>query len=152
MNVYDIALRYLGSRARTCREMELHLKKKGFEEEEITETIAELKAHRYLNDQDYCMEYFSYAEGKGRGYQRIQGELEAKGVKAQVIRMAWEDYEPEYSELERAKLQAEKIIEGDTVDEKLLAKLGRRLNTLGYSADVIYRIVGEYRYMRKRNE
>lgn len=151
MNVYDIALRYLGSRARTCREMELHLKRKGFEEEEITETIAELKAHRYLSDQDYCMEYFSYAEGKGRGFQRIQGELEAKGVQSQTIRNAWENYEPEYSELERAKIQAEKIVEGKfPADEKLLAKLGRRLNTLGYSTDVIYRIVGEY--MRKRDE
>ncbi len=151
MNVYDIALRYLGSRARTCREMELHLKRKGFAEEEIAETITELEAHHYLSDFDYCREYFSYATGKGRGYQRIQGELEAKGVQSQIIRMAWEDYEPEYSELNRAKMQAEKIVEGKfPVDEKLLAKLGRRLNTLGYSTDVIYQIVGEY--MRKRDE
>lgn len=153
MNIYDAALRHLGSRARTCREMEQYLKKKGFQDEEIEVTINELKDCRYLDDGQYCSDYFRYAEGKGKGIRRIRQELREKGVSSDVISLAWEDYEPETSEKERARKQAEKIMAGKAeADEKLLARMGRRLSGLGYSTDVIYQILGEYRNMREKHE
>lgn len=150
MNIKDTALRYLASRPRTCGEMRKFLRQKGFEEMEIEDTIEGLRNRRYLNDADYCRQYFDYAFGKGKGMFRVKRELEEKGVESSVIQIAFEDYEAEETEFERAKKQAEKIAAGKQADRKLAARIGRRLSALGYSSELIYRIVGIY--MGDRNE
>lgn len=144
MDIKDTALKYLGPRARTCQEMNDHLRAKGFSQQEIIAVIQELIELRYLDDQDYCCQYFEYAFGKGKGAYRAKKELEQKGVDRSVIEIAFEEYEGEESELERAEKQAAKIADGRQIDEKLLAKMGRRLTSLGYSSDVVYQIIGAY--------
>ncbi len=144
MDIKDTALKYLTSRARTCGEIAKHLREKGFEQEEIQETIERLKQLHYLDDMDYCLQYFAYAFGKGRGALRAKRELEEKGVSREIIQIAFEEYEAEESELERARQQAAKIAAGKEPDRKLMAKIGRRLTTMGYSSDVIYQVIGSY--------
>lgn len=144
MEIKDAALKYLTSRARTCGEMQQYLLGKGFEPEEIQKTIAYLKELRYLDDADYCSRYLEYAIGKGRGSIRIKRELEEKGVDRQTIQIAFEEYEGEESELDRAKQQAAKIAGGKPVDKKLLGRIGRRLSSMGYQSDVIYQVIGTY--------
>lgn len=144
MEIKDTALKYLASRARTCGEMEKHLLTKGFEPEEIRQTIEHLKELRYLDDMDYCSRYLEYAFGKGRGELRVKRELEEKGVDRQTIQIALEEYEGEETELERAKQQAAKIAAGKPVDKKLLGRIGRRLGGMGYRSDVIYQVIGMY--------
>ena len=46
------------------------------------------------------------------------------------------------SELERALFQGEKALSSHEITEKALAKVGRRLSTLGYSTDVVYKVMG----------
>lgn len=150
MDIRDAALKYLASRARTCGEMEKHLREKGFEQEEIQEIIERFKEVHYLDDMDYCVRYFEYAFGKGRGTLRAKRELEEKGVSREIIQIAFEEYEAEETEMERAERQAAKIAEGKEPDRKLMAKIGRRLNTMGYSSDIIYQVIGTY--MRNGNE
>lgn len=149
MDIKDTALKYLASRARTCREMEEHLQMKGFEQADIQDTIGRLKEMHYLDDMDYAIRYFEYAFGKGRGMLRAERELQGKGVSQETIQIAFEECEAEESELERAKKQAAKIAEDREPDRKLMGKIGRRLTTLGYSSDVIYRVIGSY--MRDEN-
>ena len=144
MDIKDSALRYLGPRARTCREMKEHLQAKGFSQQEIEEVIRELSQLHYLDDQDYCRPYFDYAFGKGKGASRVKRELEQKGVDRATIEIAFEEYESEETEMERAKKQAAKIAAGKQIDEKLMAKMGRRLTGLGYRSDVVYQIIGSY--------
>lgn len=144
MDNKDAALKYLTFRARTCGEVERHLLSKGFDPEEIQETIERLKELRYLDDEDYCARYLEYAVAKGRGPLRIRRELEEKGVDREIIQIAFEEYETEESDLDRAKEQAEKIARGKTVDKKLLARIGRRLQSMGYTSDVIYQVIGIY--------
>lgn len=144
MDIKDVALKYLTSRARTRGEMEKHLREKGFEKEEIQETIQRLEQLHYLDDMDYCLRYFEYAFGKGRGTLRAKRELEEKGVSREIIQIAFEEYEAEESELDRARQQAAKIAAGKEPDRKLMAKIGRRLTTMGYSSDVIYQVIGGY--------
>ena len=58
-------------------------------------------------------------------------------------------YEEEYGvslddfEIERAMEQAERITEGVCPDEKMTAKIARRLSSKGYSSDVIYKVIGQ---------
>lgn len=144
MDIRDAALKYLASRARTCGEMEKHLQDKGFEAKEIGEIIKNFVELHYLDDMDYCIRYFDFAFRKGRGVLRVKRELEEKGVPRQTIDIAYEDYGGTETELERAKGQAEKIVSGREIDQKLLAKIGRRLTAMGFSSDVIYKVIGMY--------
>lgn len=147
MDIRDAAVKYLAPRARTCGEVKKHLEGKGFEPEEIGETIEELKSLHYLDDEEYCRMYFEYAFGKGKGIFRVKRELEEKGISGDIIDIALEDYEQKDTELERAKRQAEKIAAGKEHDEKLMGRIGRRLTSLGYSADVVYQVIGMYMRM-----
>jgi regulatory protein len=150
MDIRDTAAKYLAYRARTCSEMKKHLAGKGFEEEQIQSLIGEFVALHYLDDEDYCHQYFRYGFGKGKGFARVKQELLEKGIDSETISVAYADDETADTEEERARVQAEKIAEGRVIDDKLLAKIGRRLVSLGYSTDVVYRIVGMY--MKEKNE
>lgn len=150
MDIRDTALKFLASRPRTCGEMKKHLREKGFEEEEIEEVIGRFRELHYLDDADYCRQYFDYAFGKGKGFFRVKRELEEKGVDREIIQIAFEDYEEEESEFARAGKQAEKIAAGQEPGKKLAGRIGRRLSALGYSSSVIYEIVGKY--MREQDE
>lgn len=150
MDIRDTALKYLASRPRTCGEMRKHLREKGFEEEEIEGVIRRFQTVYYLDDEDYCRQYFDYAFGKGKGFFRVKRELEEKGVDRELIQMVFEDYEEEESEFERASRQAEKLAAGQTPGKKLAGRIGRRLSALGYSRGVIYKIAGKY--MREQDE
>lgn len=150
MDIRDAAVKYLAPRARTCQEIRNYLTKKEFDREEIEALIREFEALHYLDDKDYCLRYIEYGFEKGRGAYRVRRELEEKGVDRETIAIAFEEYEDGESELKRAEKQAEKIAAGRKIDEKLLGRMGRRLSSLGYSADVVYQILGTY--MRKQDE
>lgn len=155
MNINEAALRYLTNRSRTEGEMRKHLKAKGFDDEEIKETIEELKTFRYIDDSRYCGEYFRYAFGKGKGKRKVFSELREKGVDSETIEIAFEDYEAEEGLDERARAfeEAEKVLRlanidveaGDEVTEKVLARIGRKLQSKGYDSGVIYSVIGELR-------
>ncbi len=142
MDIRDTAAKYLASRMRTCGEMRDHLKNKGFLEDDISEVIEEFKDFRYLDDEEYCRQYINYASEKGKGQIRIRQELAEKGVDREIIDFALEDHYDRDAELERALRQAEKTIAGKTVDEKMKGRLGRRLISLGYSTDIVYKVIG----------
>lgn len=142
MDIRDTAAKYLASRMRTCGEMREHLAKKGFSEDEIGEVIEEFRDFRYLDDEEYCRQYINYTCDKGKGPLRIRQELAEKGVDREVIGFALEDYYDRDAELERALKQAEKTIAGKPVDDKMRGRLGRRLVSLGYSTDVVYKVIG----------
>lgn len=152
MNIDETALRHLTNRSRTVLEMERHLTMKGFEEKEIREVIREFLDCGYLDDSRYCREYFRYAFGKGKGKRKVFAELREKGVDGETIEFAFEDFEAEeggLNERERAWQEAEKVLrtadiaDGDSVPEKIKGRIGRKLQSKGYSSDIIYSIIGE---------
>lgn len=105
--------RYLGMRMRTVAESRNYLTEKGYESEEIQEALAEFLQLGYLDDADYARVYCEYAYGKGRGRIRIAGELKQRGVDAETVRNAIEDYlyEEGVDEVELARRLARKVLE-----------------------------------------
>lgn len=150
MDIRDTAAKYLTYRMRTCREMKDYLEQKGFDDAEIDQLITEFIDLHYLDDEEYCRQYINYACDKGKGSLRIRQELSGKGINREVIGFAMEDYYDTDSELDRAIRQAEKTLSGKTVDEKMKGRIGRRLMSLGYSTDVVYKVIGMY--MRDNDE
>ena len=76
-------------------------------------------------------------------------ELRRQGVDPQVTEIAFEDYEPEDSETERARRETERVLRlagidgGDPVPEKVRGRVARRLQAKGYSSAIFYSIIGE---------
>lgn len=151
MNIHDIAARRLSTGSRTCKELKDYLLKKDFTQEEIDKLILEFIDYGYLNDERYCHEYFSYAFGKGKSKSRAFYELRTKGIEQSVIDIAYEEYEGDTDERKRAMEECRKILkkcdveDGDKIPEKVLGRIARNLNSKGYSADIIYSIIGEIR-------
>ncbi|MBK5263024.1 MAG: RecX family transcriptional regulator [Peptostreptococcaceae bacterium] len=146
-DIKNMALKYLAYRDHTVNEMSKHLKEKEFEQSEIDKAISDLLELKYLDDYNYCRKYMPYSAGKGKGKEKIKLELLQKGVEKQIIEEAMTDEEAEgeilsISEFERALFQGEKALCNQEITEKTLAKVGRRLSTLGYSTDIVYKVMG----------
>jgi regulatory protein len=140
---HDTALSYLEHRERSASEVKAHLVSKGFGEDEIEEELEHLKELHYVDDARYCCDYIRYGTGKGRGPVRLQMELAEKGVDPGLIREALEESFDRQTERDAAIKESRKLIkdQDDRPDEKTLAKIGRKLNALGYHSDVIYDII-----------
>ena len=144
----EVASDYLANRMRTVAEVRKRLSEKEFDESEIDETINDLIGLRYLDDYDYAKRYYEHNAEKKRGSFRAMRELEEKGVDKETIKFALEDFkfESKVDEYKMALSVAENEIENaKVVDEKLIGKIARGLNTRGYRKDDIFRVLEKVR-------
>ncbi len=163
-NARDAALRKLTARARTEKEICDYLSDREFSTEEIKDAVDFLKEYDYLNDERYCRQYYIYSRKKGKAMYRIVRELEKKGISASISKSAIEDMEneEEYKEqviddrlaamdvgLKMARIQRE---DNKEIDQKFLARVGRRLMGLGYDSGTCYYVMEKIKDYGKENE
>lgn len=143
----DVAAAYLATRMRTVAEVRQHLKDKEFSEKEIDETITDLIGLRYLDDYAYAIRYYEYNTAKHRGSRRAMRELEQKGVDKETIKFALEDYlyDSKVDEYKMALEIAAGEAEEKAVDDKLIAKVARKLDSRGYAQGDIIKVMSEMR-------
>lgn len=154
----EAAYAYLGSRMRTVEEVRKYLKTKDYSEDEVTDAVNELIGMRYLDDYLYALRYYEYNREKKRGVQRAERELAEKGVDRETILNAREDflYEQqvdEYSEalsIARKEIYRPSDVYGEApvlreIDDRLTAKIARKLESKGFSRSDIYRVLDEIR-------
>ena len=149
--IWDVASRFLQNRMKTRNQLEKHLQIKEYPEDQIAEILTRFENYGYINDTDYAAVYISHCIPKGQTFFRIQRELKERGIDESRIDAGLERYieetghDPLADEFQRGKNQAEKIIgQQNPVDSKLLAKAGRKLVSLGYRAETVYAILGEF--------
>lgn len=83
------ALRYLGTRARSTREVEQELARRGFPTETIAPTVARLQAEGLLDDADYAMRYVrDRLRLKPRSSTLLRQELRRKGISGEPAELA----------------------------------------------------------------
>ena len=165
----SLALRYVSMQIKTEGQVAEYLKKKDFEKEIIEEAIEYLRQYNYVNDAEYCKAFFKEGCRKGKGRRRIEQELSNKRVSREVIKCAIDELvsydNPEYdeflqevgSEKERALAVGRKMLRqheelGKVADKNFMARVGRRLVSLGYGNDVLYSIIGTLMNERKVTE
>ena len=154
----ETAYTFLASRMRTTEEVRKHLESRGYDTDEITDTINDLIGMRYLDDYLYAFRYYEYNRGKKRGVLRAERELLEKGIDKETARNAKEDflYEQKVDEFEDALVIAEKElyvpsdIYGEAprmraVDDRLTAKIARKLESKGFSKGDIFRVLDRIR-------
>ena len=143
----EAAAQYLANRMRTVQEMRQHLHDKEYSNKEIDETVADLIGLRYLDDYAYALRYYEYNTAKHRGSKRAMRELEEKGVDKETIKFALEDYlyEAKVDEYKMALEIAAKEAEEREIDDKLIAKVARKLNGKGFAQGDIIKVMSEMR-------
>lgn len=141
----DKAAAYLSRRDRSVYEVKSYLNEKEFSNEEIDEAIEYLITFNYLDDERYCENYISYLKNKGKGPLLVKLELKKKGIAENLINTYLKETFNRDYERKAAMKQADKVLDNQQMDDKLLAKIARRLSALGYNSDVIYEIIGQLR-------
>lgn len=82
----EMALRYLGYRSRSQKEMITYLEGKGFDGDVIDETIDKLKGYGYIDDSAFARDWVAgRMASKPMGKAMIKRELIYKGVEDEVI-------------------------------------------------------------------
>ena len=153
----DAGLHYLDLRPRTEKELRDYLKRKEYDEKEIDDAIEYLKEYGYVDDRKYCMEYFRFAQKKGRSDYRIIRELEQKGVSPEISRAELEliressdfdgrdlilDDRTKALDVAMKMVRAEKDKERIR-DPKFQARVARRLSGLGYDSSTVYHVLSK---------
>jgi regulatory protein len=143
--LYEYAVRLLGSKMRTVAELKrlMRVRVEGEHSESwIESVIARLKEQRYLNDTEYATAFTRLRqENQKFGRRRVQQDLMAKGVHAEVIRKTLEASYEDVKEEELARQFLERKRIGKPQDEKETARVVRMLARAGYSAGVIWKMM-----------
>lgn len=142
ISAIEEAVRYAGRGMHTAREIEDHLNKRKYDFEEIRAAMRDMGAMGYLDDEGFCRSYIEKYYECGRGLIRIRQELVSKR-KADpfMVDKVFEECDFPLSEHERAEELTEKLIKGEAVTDKLIAKVGRKLAYNGYDTDIVMAIV-----------
>lgn len=160
----EAALSKLNYRMRSKAELVSSLRELGYEEDEISDTIAELETFGYVNDRRFSEEFIRSSSRKNWSSSRMMRSLREKGISSELAKEAidsfFEDSESETSgsydrkkALETGlKMAEEQIRKGKEVDEKFMGRVGRRLVTLGYDSSTCYYVIGVLRKKTKQQE
>lgn len=164
--IFEAALHILDRRMRTEKELRDKLKERlssPLEKGEISEDdldicVARLKEDRLLDDMRYALEYIYLSEQRGRGEKRIRLELQRKGIERYTVEDAFyehgkalleeEGLDSREAERRRALELAERTLSAAKKSpasdpKKLEQKLIRKLQTQGYTPDIIFPVVKE---------
>lgn len=133
----DAAVRFLGFKARTKKEVENKLKEKDFPEDIIFKVIELMQKYGYIDDYSYAGSFLRDKFNlKGFGTNRIKYELKMKGVSDDIIQQVIE--ENDIDEAGRAAcLVRKKYMKLDNLDFKEKRKIHSFLTRKGFSFSVI---------------
>ncbi|KZN14947.1 regulatory protein RecX [Marinomonas sp. TW1] len=142
LTTYDHALLLLNQREHACAEVAVKLKQKGHSEEDIDNTIQQLKELNYLNDERFAEIYVRSKANRSLGPTRIRQELIQKGLSSDIIKNAIEEAECDWYELAKdAKVR--KFGEQPAQDFKEKSKQMRHLQYKGFDYDQIQYAVSQ---------
>lgn len=144
---YLIAIRYLGYRARSIKEVRDQLKKKEVSEAFIDAVIKKLIEQKFLNDTEFAhMWVRTRVTLKPLSQRVLKMELQAKGISNEVIDSVLSEQEiVSGNDFEMARLLVQKRQKryiGMSKDE-VYSKLGGFLARRGFGYDVIKRSIDE---------
>ncbi|OLO28205.1 recombination regulator RecX [Alkalihalophilus pseudofirmus] len=136
---YNLALSYLTFRMRSEKEVEDYLRRKEYEEVEISKVVAKLKEYSFLNDEAFARAFVNTKKSTAvKGPKLIEQELYNKGIKGRLAEEALNGYT--YAEqLEHVNKWMEKQAK-KTLKESERAyhqRVTRQLLAKGFSYEVI---------------
>ncbi|MDB5971541.1 MAG: regulatory protein RecX [Hydrocarboniphaga sp.] len=95
----DAALRLLGRREHSARELQSKLRARGVEAESAGEIVDGLKESGWQSDERYAEMLVQSRVGQGHGPLRIEAEMRVAGISAEAIRAAMDAAGTDWDEL-----------------------------------------------------
>ncbi len=135
----DTALKYLTTKARTVREMELYLDKREYGEYEVYQVVERLKELGYLNDETYACDFVrTRLATRPISRAKLREQLYAHKLPADAIDAAIAQVSEQMEE-ENAAAVAEKFLRmfAQLPEEQRRGRLLRRLCARGYGYDTV---------------
>ena len=130
-SAFDSALRFLGYRALSRKELTEKLSRKGYGSEEIKSVLERLETLHYVDDHSLADEVFAcYKKAGGYGNLYIFRKMKLRGLCC-TSRLSYEE------EVERARILTEKKRSAMERSGRVLQKAASLLSRRGYEASVI---------------
>ncbi|MGH9716972.1 MAG: regulatory protein RecX [Candidatus Acidiferrales bacterium] len=127
-------------RAHSIHEMRGYLERRAEDKDAVSQVIARLREHNYLDDARYALEFArQHANFRRQGRFRIVRELRRRGVPDRLIDAALDSVFAETGEVElvRARLKRRLSHIRGALDQRQIAGIYRSLLRAGFSADLI---------------
>lgn len=138
INCKETALKIIERSYKTKKEMEKRLLEKGYNLEEINETLKFLERYNFINDESYTKAFIK-DKTKTQGKQKIKYALKNKGVSEEIIEEELSNLDME-REKENANILALKkynvLIKRENDKYKIKEKIIRFLISRGYNYEV----------------
>lgn len=138
------AMNLLKSREYTVAQLRSKLQQGCYPEPVIEEALTYVASFHYTDDFRYAMDYITYQE-QDRSRRRIELDLQKKGISAEVIEQAWNEWQEQggrqNEQAQIQKLLAKKHFDPEQADYKELQKIFAYLVRKGYSSEQIRKAV-----------
>ena len=136
-SAFDAALKYLTYRMRSESEVRKKLDEKGYEPQEIDETVEKLKQYKYIDDEAFALELMrSKTAARPIGKRKLKGHFYKAGISDEHAQIAMDAYSPE-SEQAACDAQFDKLAAQKGTDRAGLAKIQRALLSRGFGYEQI---------------
>ena len=140
--IRDTAIGLLTRREHSVSELGQKLQRKGFQPDDISRVLNELKQEKLLSDERFAEAYIASRIERGSGPLRIKAELRQRGVKDYIIEAGFEDQGENW--LQRAEQVRRKRFGHSRPDEfQGRAKQARFLQYRGFTAEQVRRVLGD---------
>ncbi|MCF6093149.1 RecX family transcriptional regulator [Microaerobacter geothermalis] len=141
--VYLAALKYLGYRPRTEKEVMMYLIRKGYDEKNCRAVMARLIGEGYINDEKYAEQWIKERMMKKKGSLLLKKELLNKGIQSEIVEQAVSCINKD-KEYEQALSLAEKKItyfSNQLTSMQKKKKLGDFLLRRGFSYEMVQSVI-----------
>ena len=145
---YSTALRLLGRRAHSRKELARKLRQRGYPDPVIEEVLRKCEAHHYIDDAAACDSYCRELIRKGAGPWMIRQRLVGRGINNSLIESVLETRYPQ--DVVRVTARAVAARKRDQLAARLSekgainARLARFLNHRGFPMDIIHAVIEEH--------
>lgn len=131
---YNMSLKFLGYRTRSCKEIKDYLSKKGFDDPVIDTTIEKLSNYNFIDDAKFASDFKNYKMNlKPVSRRYIQYKLNEKGIDSQIIDSVVDTISDD-EEVENAMKVGKRYVRKykDLEEREARAKLGQALVRKGF--------------------
>ena len=142
LSAFSRAVGYIEKSLKTQKQLQTYLKEKGFLQESIDDAVQKLKEYGYIDDKVYAENYIkTYKDKKGKI--KLKFDLLSKGVAADVIEEALQEFVDEDEQYAACEKLLKKYVKNKSQDIKLKSKAYAHLFSKGFSGDIISRAIGK---------
>lgn len=147
-NAYDIAVKYIGVKLRSCFEVHEYLVKKDIDKVIIHEVIEKLKTQKYLDDGVYAKAFVNdRIKFSNNGPYKIKKELEERKVSSSIIEDVLDifDYSLEKDKLTKLVPKYVKTIRNKSL-MMMKTKVCDYFSNLGYNKSIVLDVLSDIDY------